>query len=97
MSHPVEKCVLFQLNKHCTDNTVLLDYQNAYRANYSCKAALVRMVNDILWGMERQTITALTAINLSAAFDTIDHEILLEVLLINSVLQVRNYTGLTHT
>ena len=38
------------------------------------------MFNDILWAMERQKITALTAIDLSAAFDAIDHEILLEVL-----------------
>ena len=44
------------------------------------KPALVKMVNDILWGIERQMITALTAIDVSAAFDTINHEFLLEVL-----------------
>ena len=38
------------------------------------------MVNDILWGMEKQRITALTATDLLAALDTTDHEILLEVL-----------------
>ena len=53
LNHLVEKCVLVQFNKHCADNTLLPNYQSAYRANYSCKTALVKMVNDILWGMER--------------------------------------------
>ena len=80
LSHLVEKCVLIQFNKHCADNTHLPDYQSAYRANYSCKTALVIKVYNILLGMERQKITALTAIDLLAAFNTIDYEILLEVL-----------------
>ena len=80
LSHLVEKCVLIQFNKHCADNTLLPDYQSTYRANYYYKTTFVGVVNDILWGMERQKITALTAIDLSAAFNTIDHEILLEVL-----------------
>ena len=41
---------------------------------------LVKFVNDILWAMERQEVTALTALHLSAAFNTVDHEILIEVL-----------------
>ena len=76
----VEKCVLIQFNKHCADNTLLPNYQSAYRASYSYKTALVKMVNDIFQGMVRMKITALTAIHLLAAFDIIDHEILLEVL-----------------
>ena len=41
---------------------------------------LIKLVNDILWAMERQEVTALTVLDLSAAFDTVDHEILIEVL-----------------
>ena len=74
LSYLVDKFLLIQFNKHCADNTLLPDYQSGYRANYSCEIALV---NDILWGMERQKITALTAINLAAASDTTDHEIFL--------------------
>ena len=54
LSHLVKKCVLIQFNKHCADNTLLPEYQSTYRANYSCKTALVKMINDILWGMESQ-------------------------------------------
>ena len=46
LSHLVEKCVLIQFNQHCTDNTLLPDYQSAYRANYSCETALMALVND---------------------------------------------------
>ena len=45
-----------------------------------CETAVTRLVNDILWAMENQNVAALSAIDLSAAFDTVDHNILLEVL-----------------
>ena len=51
-----------------------------YRANYSCETALAKIVNDILWAMEHQKVTSLVAIDLSAAFDTVDHNILLRAL-----------------
>ena len=38
------------------------------------------MVNDILWGMENQEITTVVILDLSAAFDTVKHYILLTVL-----------------
>ena len=56
------------------------DYQSAYHANYSCETALLKIMNDILWAMERQDITAFIAIDLSVAFDTADYNILIEVL-----------------
>ena len=42
--------------------------------------ALVKISNDILWKMEKQEVTALVAIDLSAACDTVDHDIWLDVL-----------------
>ena len=40
---------------------------------------LVKLVNDILWGMEN-LVTAVVTLDLSAAFNTVDHDILLHVL-----------------
>ena len=37
-------------------------------------------MNDILWAMEYQNVTAVMALDLLAAFDTVDHEILSNVL-----------------
>ena len=56
------------------------NYQSAYRPGYSCEAALVKIMNDLLWSMENQEVTAIMAIDLSAAFDRVDHDILLKAL-----------------
>ena len=41
---------------------------------------VLRMTNDIFWNMENKLVTAVTLLALSATFDTVDHDILLEVL-----------------
>ena len=56
------------------------DYQSAYCVNYSCETVLVKIMDHILWLMEKQEVVPLIAIDLSAAFDTVDHELLLAVL-----------------
>ena len=38
------------------------------------------MMDDFLWAMENQRITAVVAIDLSVAFDKVDHDILISVL-----------------
>ena len=43
------------------------------------KQHFLKIVNDIPWAMERQDITALIAIDLSVVFDSVDHNILIEV------------------
>ena len=38
------------------------------------------MTNDILWSMERKEVTAVIVLDMSAAFDTVDHDLLLDIL-----------------
>ena len=45
------------------------------------------MTNDLLWAIENKNCTALVGIDLSAAFDTVDHSILIEVMNINFAVQ----------
>ena len=55
-------------------------YQSAYGPNSSCETALLKLTNYLLWTMDNQRVSALVAINLSAAFDMVDHDILSNVL-----------------
>lgn len=80
LSKLIEKSALYRLNGHVNENDLLPTNQSAYRRFHSCESALLRLVNDILDGMEHQEVTALLALDLSAAFDTVDHSILLDVL-----------------
>ena len=80
MSKLVEKCMLVQLNKHCSNQNLMVSYQSAYRANHSCKTSILKLCNDILWAMERQEIMALVVLDLGTAFDTVNHSVLLNVL-----------------
>ena len=69
-----------RFNEHCGLNNLLPDYQSAYRKWHSCETSLLKLVNDILWAMESQCICPMMAIDNSAAFDMVDHSILLTVL-----------------
>ena len=63
--------MLLQLSKHCNKYQLQPDYQSAYREHYSCETSILKISNDILWGMEAQSITSLVALDLSAAFNTV--------------------------
>ena len=80
LSKVVEKIVLTRFNDHCDKFQLMPGYQSAYRENFSCETAIIKITNDILWSMELKRGTSLTCIDLSAAFDTVDHGILLNVL-----------------
>ena len=80
VSKIIERCMLLQLSQHCNDYDLQPDYQSAYREHYSCETAVLKVSNDILWAMEKQEVTSLVALDLSAAFDTVDHDILLSIL-----------------
>ena len=80
LSKLTEKCMLHQFTAHCDEGHLIPEYQSAYRKDHSCETALVKILDDILWAMERQRVTAAAAIDLSAAFDTVDHDVLLRVL-----------------
>ena len=68
------------MKAHCDEHKVTPDYQCTYRANYSCETALVKLVYDILWCFERQEGLQTVACDHLAAFDTVDHCLLIEVL-----------------
>ena len=80
LSKVVEKITLNQFTQHCEDYHLLPNYQSAYRKFHSCETSLIKLVNDLLWAIEKQEIIAMTVLDLSAASDTVDHDLLLAVL-----------------
>ena len=51
--------------------------QSAYRVGHSTEKALLKVHNDILLNMDNHRVTLLVLLDLSSAFDTVDHEVLL--------------------
>ena len=60
-----------------TVNNFFPFFQLAYRENHSTETALLKITNDIMLNMNKQRVTLLVFLDLSAAFDTVDQDILL--------------------
>ncbi len=78
VSKLVERAAIQQENPHVNTNCPLPICASAYREGHSTESALLKVQADILHNMEHQQVTLLVLIDLSAAFDTIDHDILLD-------------------
>ena len=78
LSKILECAALFPIVKHCEDNCLLPDAQSAYRSGYSCETILIKLADKILNGMEMKQLSMIIAMDLSTAFDTVKHKILLK-------------------
>ena len=56
------------------NNDIVDNFQSAYKAGHSCETALLRVYNDIVTTIGRGNGAMLVLLDLSAAFDTIDHD-----------------------
>ena len=54
--------------------------ESAYRKFYSTETALLRIQSDILSGLDEGNAAAILLIDMSAAFDTVNHNIMLSIL-----------------
>ena len=72
-----EKAAAVQLTDHMTTNKLHLLLQSEYKEHHSTESALLKDKNDILMKMDAQKVTLLVLLDLSAAFDTVQHDILL--------------------
>ena len=80
VSKVLEKVVLEQLNKYLSTHELLNKHQSGYRAGHSCETLLMGMFDDLLLEVDRGNVVGLFLLDMSAAFDTVDHVKLLQVL-----------------
>ena len=77
ISKLAERVVADQLTSHLEHHNLLDKFQSAYRPRHSCETALLRLLNDLLCTADAGNLTLLVLLDLSAAFDVIDHSTLL--------------------
>ena len=78
MSTVTEKIVLRYLLAYLTVHNLICPSEVVYRPHHSTETAVLKITNDILLALESSNVSLLTLLDLSAAFDTIDHCTLLD-------------------
>ena len=77
ISKIIEKIVANQLTNYLNANGLLPASQSGFRRDHSTETLLIRLLSDIYGAMDRSQVTLLALFDVSAAFDSVDHDILL--------------------
>ena len=77
LSKILEKVVLKRLMSHVSHNHLSETLQSAYKANHSTEIALLKVLTDMLNFIDQKKVCLISLLDLSAAFDTIDHSVLI--------------------
>ena len=80
ISKLLERAAFIQMHEHLEKNSLLSKYQSAYMKFFSTETALAKVTNDLLLNLDRTKSNFYIGLDLSAAFDTLDHELLLSIL-----------------
>ena len=89
LSKLTERLVKNRLADHLNENNLMNSFQSAYTKFNSTETALLAVHDHIIRAMSQQQVTGLCLLDLSAAFDTIDHTILLH--------RLKSWFGFTDT
>ena len=77
LSKLLERLVARRLVGYLDNAGLMPVLQSAYRANHSTETAVLKVTADLLRMIDEGDVAVLALLDLSAAFDTVDHEILL--------------------
>merc|ERR1712240_505693 len=80
ISKIMERAVYVQMEKHLKDNNILYEFQSGFRTSYSTDTCLINLQDSIGMEFSQGKYVGMVLIDLQKAFDTVDHEILLEKL-----------------
>ena len=94
VSKVIEQIVANQLKAHLTDNDLMPSVQSAYCQGHSMETAVLKVISDIIDAADTQKVTLLGLLDMSAAFDTVDHKLLQCLSACHSVSKGRLLPGL---
>ena len=77
LSKIIERLVCWQLTSYLHKHCLLSPLHSAYRQHYSNETVSLKVASDIFDSADSGQVTLLSLLDLSAAFDTVDHDILL--------------------
>ncbi|XP_049450826.1 uncharacterized protein LOC125900093 [Epinephelus fuscoguttatus] len=77
LSKILERTVASQLRTHLTSNNLFECFQSGFRSKHSTETALLKITNDLLLSSDSGHLNILILLDLTAAFETINHSILL--------------------
>ena len=80
MSKLIEKVTARRLFAHLQDNGIMEKFQSACKTKHSTETALLRVYNDVMLCIDQGKGCILVLLDLSAAFDTVDHAVLFNML-----------------
>ena len=79
----MERIVARQLSQYLDANGLLSKLQSAFKRHHSTESALLCVLSDLFSSIDNERISLLTLLDVSPAFDTVDHAILLDRLSIS--------------
>ena len=77
LSKLIERVVAKQLIRYTETTNQMEPYQSAYREHFSTETALLRVKSDILEAINKKEIMCLIMLDLSTAFDSLEHSFIL--------------------
>ena len=80
LSKVLERVVFNQLSTYLETNKLMHPNHHAYRVNHNTTTALVQMYDGWMQAIENALLTGICLLDMSAAFDTVNHELLLKKL-----------------
>ena len=78
MTKVMEKIVARQLIAYLVANNLMPKLQSGFCSSHSIETAILRLLSDIYSSIDQGQVVFLALLDVSAAFDTVDHDILLE-------------------